>query len=65
MDGYEVAARLRREKCCEGALLIAVSGYGEEEARRRSKEAGFDHHLLKPVDYETLYSLMDRPNHTE
>ena len=60
MDGYEVAARLRREECCKDAVIIAVSGYGQEEDRRRSSEAGFDHHLVKPVDFETLLAVMDR-----
>ncbi len=60
MDGYEVAAQLRREECCREAVIIAVSGYGEEQARRRSGEAGFDHHLLKPVKFETLLAVMDR-----
>ena len=55
MDGYEVAARLRREECCKDAVIIAVSGYGQEEDRRRSKEAGFDHHLVKPVDHDALH----------
>ena len=60
MDGYEVAAQLRREECCKEAVIIAVSGYGEEQARSRSREAGFDHHLVKPVNFETLLAVMDR-----
>jgi signal transduction histidine kinase/ActR/RegA family two-component response regulator len=63
MDGYEVAARLRQGECCRDAVIMAVSGYGDEEARRRSKEAGFDHHLVKPVDYDALPSLIGRSNH--
>jgi CheY-like chemotaxis protein len=58
MDGYEVAERLRREQGLEDAKLIAITGYGEEQAIRRSREAGFDHHLVKPVDYETLLELL-------
>ena len=52
MDGYEVARRLRQdaELAAGIALLVAVTGYAEDEARRRSREAGFDHHLVKPVD---------------
>jgi CheY-like chemotaxis protein len=57
MDGYEVAQRLRAEECCKDALIIAVSGYGRPEDLRHSKEAGFDHHLVKPVDYEVLMTL--------
>ena len=53
MDGYQVAERLR----CAGdrdLLLIAISGYGQEEDRRRSKAAGFDLHMVKPVDAQAL-----------
>ncbi len=58
MDGYEVASRLRREDCCKDAVIIAISGYGQDEDRRRSKEAGFDHHLIKPLDHDALISLL-------
>jgi PAS domain S-box-containing protein len=58
MDGYEVASRLRREQCCEGAMIVAVSGYGQEEDRRRSRDAGFDFHLIKPVDPDVLVALL-------
>ncbi len=58
MNGYEVAARLRQEPGLEHAMLVAVSGYGEEGDRRRSREAGFDQHLVKPVDPFFLLGLM-------
>ncbi len=58
MSGYEVAARLRLEEACRGALIIAVSGYGQDEDRRRSREAGFDHHLIKPLDHDALLALL-------
>lgn len=58
MDGYEVATKLREEPGCRAAVIIAVSGYGQEEDRRRSREAGFDHHLVKPVEVDRLVSLM-------
>jgi CheY-like chemotaxis protein len=58
MDGYEVAARLRQEECCKDSVIIAVTGYGQDEDRRRSKEAGFDHHLVKPLDHDALLSLL-------
>jgi CheY-like chemotaxis protein len=61
MDGYQVAAELRREGCCRQALLIALTGYGQEDDLRRSRAAGFDHHLVKPVDFQTLISLMANP----
>ncbi len=61
MDGYEVAGQLRREEGCKESVIIAVTGYGEEQARGRSEAAGFDHHLVKPVNFDTLSSLMARP----
>ncbi|MGB8168513.1 MAG: ATP-binding protein [Chthoniobacteraceae bacterium] len=62
MDGYEVARRLRAEPSCEGALIIAVTGYGQPQDRQRALEAGFDYHLVKPVDLGELKALLrDRP----
>ena len=61
IDGYEVATRLRNEECCHGSLLIAASGYGEDQARDRSRRAGFDHHLTKPVDFDAIIALFNRP----
>jgi CheY-like chemotaxis protein len=58
MDGYEVARRLREDACCRAAVIIAISGYGQDEDRRRSREAGFDHHLVKPIEFDRLMSLM-------
>ncbi len=58
MDGYEVARRLRREPGAEGLLLIALTGYGQEEDQRRSARAGFDHHLVKPADPIALDKLL-------
>jgi PAS domain S-box-containing protein len=60
MDGYEVAERLRADACCNDSLIIAVSGYGQPEDLRRSLAAGFDHHLVKPVDPDALMILFDR-----
>ncbi len=54
MDGFAVAARLRKSAETSGARLIAVTGYGEEEDRRRAREAGFDAHLVKPVEPQLL-----------
>ncbi len=42
-------------------MIIAVTGYGEAQARDRSEAAGFNHHLVKPVNFDTLLSLMTRP----
>jgi PAS domain S-box-containing protein len=57
-DGYQVAAELREDACCKDVVFIAITGYGMEEDRRRSKQAGFDHHLVKPIDYDALVSLI-------
>jgi signal transduction histidine kinase/ActR/RegA family two-component response regulator len=60
MDGYEVARRLRQEPDLAAgiALLVAVTGYAEDAARHRSREAGFDHHLVKPIDPDGLLALL-------
>jgi CheY-like chemotaxis protein len=58
MDGYEVARRLRRTAGLEAVLLVALTGYGRDEDRRRAFEAGFDHHLTKPADPEELRRLL-------
>jgi len=58
LNGYEVAIRLRELPETRGAMLIALTGYGRTEDRNRSKSAGFDHHLLKPVNFDTLSVLL-------
>ena len=58
MTGYEVATALRKDPETRSAKLIAVTGYGRDEDRRRSKEAGFDLHLTKPVDPAQLKALL-------
>jgi CheY-like chemotaxis protein len=60
MDGFEVARRLRATPGLEKALLVAITGLGREEDRRRCLAAGFDLHLLKPVDPEELERLLAR-----
>lgn len=61
MDGNELARQLRRQPETAGALLIAATGYGQEQDRRAALDAGFDHHLVKPVNMEHLLSLLIRP----
>lgn len=61
MDGYEVACRIRRNERLREALLIAITGYGQEDDRRRSFEAGFDHHFIKPIDFDALLALLELP----
>jgi two-component system CheB/CheR fusion protein len=58
MDGYEVAKRLRQDPRFKDTLMIAISGYGRESDRHLSREAGFDDHLIKPVDLEKLKALL-------
>ena len=58
MDGYQVAAALRRDPEMAGARLIAISGYGQEEDQRRAHEAGFELHLIKPVDFAELQRVL-------
>jgi DNA-binding response OmpR family regulator len=57
-DGYEVARRLRADERCGGMLLVALSGYGSQDDHRRSLSAGFDHHLVKPVEPDELCALL-------
>ena len=54
MDGYELAAHLRKIPGLSGLRLIAVTGYGQESDHRKAREAGFDHHLVKPVDIAAI-----------
>ncbi|HEX6900920.1 MAG TPA: ATP-binding protein [Thermoanaerobaculia bacterium] len=59
MTGYEVAQHLREIPGLERVLLVAVTGYGQREDRRRSREAGFEYHLVKPVEPEKLRELIN------
>ncbi len=59
MDGYEVCRRLRRESGLERTTVVALTGWGQDEDRRRSHEAGFDHHIVKPVEPSALQRLLD------
>jgi CheY-like chemotaxis protein len=60
IDGYEVARRIRRLPELENLLLVALTGYGQEEDHWRSRQAGFEHHLVKPVDVEELERLLSQ-----
>jgi PAS domain S-box-containing protein len=58
LNGYEAARRIRNQPGGDEMLLIALTGWGQEEDRRRSRHAGFDHHLTKPVEFGILEKLL-------
>jgi signal transduction histidine kinase/CheY-like chemotaxis protein len=57
MDGYEAARRIRGQPGSKEVLMIAVTGWGQSDARQRTMEAGFDHHLIKPVNFDEIKQL--------
>lgn len=57
MDGYETARAIRQKPGAEHILMLALTGWGQHDARRRTVEAGFDHHLVKPVELEQIIRL--------
>ena len=60
IDGYEVARRIRREPGLERVVLVALTGYGREGDKKQALAAGFDYHLAKPVNPDTLRDLVAR-----
>jgi len=58
MDGYELARRLRAQNGLDDVVLVALSGYGRDEDKRRALDAGFDHHLVKPPNLDALAELL-------
>jgi CheY-like chemotaxis protein len=58
MDGYEVARRLRQQPGLERVVLAALTGWGQREDRRRSAEAGFNHHLVKPPELKAIEGIL-------
>jgi two-component system CheB/CheR fusion protein len=60
-DGYEVARELRRSTADRPLQIIAMTGYGRDEDRDRSREAGFNLHLVKPIEPAELFGLLSRP----
>jgi CheY-like chemotaxis protein len=58
MDGNELARRLRAQPGTSGAVLVAVTGYGQQHDRDKALDAGFDHHFTKPVDIDKLNALL-------
>lgn len=65
MTGYELAKRLRTEGSCANSLIIALSGYGQEEYVRHAAEAGIDHYLVKPAEVEALLDLIAKHEATK
>ena len=63
MNGYEVCRHLRQEPWGSDMTIVALTGWGQAEDRNRSKEAGFDAHLVKPVDFDALLQLLESLPH--
>jgi len=61
MNGFEVARRLKARSEFRSTRLLALSGWGQEKDRERSSAAGFEHHLVKPVDLDLLRQLLSPP----
>ena len=60
LDGYEVARRVRRDPDLKQVVRVALTGYGQEEVKQKAMAAGFDYHLVKPVNPEALHGLVAR-----
>jgi CheY-like chemotaxis protein len=60
LDGYEVARRVRADGAVLQPMLIALTGYGQDSDRERSRLAGFDHHFVKPTDPRVLCDVLGR-----
>ena len=58
LNGYDACRRIRAENWGKSLVMVALTGWGQEEDRARSREAGFDGHLVKPVDYRALMELL-------
>lgn len=60
MHGFEVARRIRQDKRTQSVTLVALSGWGQDRDRERSRASGFDHHLTKPADVDSLLRILGR-----
>ena len=58
LDGFEVAKRIRQEPLLHNIVLVAITGYGQESDQRHSREAGFDHHLVKPANFNEVLRIL-------
>ena len=61
MDGCEVTQQIRREPGFESVLIVIISGHGQESDLERSKQAGANHHLVKPINFEELWEILGKP----
>ena len=59
LNGFEVAKRIRQQAACPNMVLVALTGYGQATDRQRSKDAGFDHHLVKPADFDDVEKILE------
>jgi DNA-binding response OmpR family regulator len=59
LDGYEVCRRIRRQPWGSGMALVALTGWGQDEDRHKTRDAGFDAHLVKPVNYDELMAMLE------
>jgi CheY-like chemotaxis protein len=58
LNGYELARQLHQQPALQACVLVAVTGWGQEDDRRRARDAGFDHHLVKPVEPEQILEVI-------
>jgi CheY-like chemotaxis protein len=58
LNGYEACRRIRQQPWGKDLMIVALTGWGQEEDRQKSREAGFDTHMVKPVDYDALIELL-------
>ena len=58
LSGHDVCRRIRQQSWGKNMVLVALTGWGQEDDRLQSKKAGFDHHMVKPVDYTALMKLL-------
>ena len=59
LDGYEVCRRIRQQPWGSGMVLVALTGWGQDEDRHKTRDAGFDAHLVKPVNYDELMAMLE------
>jgi CheY-like chemotaxis protein len=59
LNGYDLARQLRQMPATRDALLVAVTGWGQEEDKQRAREAGFAHHIVKPADLRQIVAILE------